>query len=271
MDIERLEIELLFEGLYRCYGYDFRKYSYSSARRRVLHRINLDHLQSISELQHRVLHDDIAADTLVKDLSINVTEMFRDPAFYWALRQHVLPLLSEYKHLKIWHAGCASGEEVYSMAILLSEEKLYARSQLYATDFNNAILDRAKSGVFPLAHMRDYVRNYQMAGGDYEFSDYYHAQYDNAVVDSALKKNLLFAHHNLTTDTSFGEMQMVVCRNVLIYFDKELQEKVLQLFYDTLCEGGILCLGSHETLQLSSLANKFDVISPEQRIYRKVG
>ena len=266
--IERLEIELLFEALYRQYGYDFRNYSYESARRRVLHRTQLDNLNSISELQHRVLHDETAADTLVQDLSINVTEMFRDPLFYSALRKQVLPLLAEHEHIKVWHAGCASGEEAYSMAIMLTEMGLYGQSQLYATDFNNTALDKAKSGVFPIKMMRDYTRNYQEAGGRQQFSDYYHARYDGAVMDSALKKNLVFAHHNLTTDTSFGEMQIIVCRNVLIYFNRELQERVLQLFADSLCKGGFLCLGSHETLQLSSLAKRFETVSANRRIYR---
>ncbi len=271
MDIERLEFELLFEALHRRYGYDFRNYAYDSARRRVMHRVQLDNLNSISELQHRVLHDEAAADTLVRDLSINVTEMFRDPDFYMALHERVLPRLAQREHIKIWHAGCASGEEVYSMAILLSEEGLYGRSQLYATDFNNTVLDQAKSGIFPLDRMRGHVRNYQAAGGKRQFADYYHAQYDGVVMDSTLKKNLVFAHHNLTTDASFGEMQMVVCRNVLIYFNRELQERVFQLFTDSLGMGGILCLGSHETLQLSRVASQFEPISADQRIYCKMG
>lgn len=269
-NIERLEIELLIEALYRCYGYDFRNYSYNSVRRRVLHRVKVNSLNSIAELQHSLLYDETVADVLIGDLSINVTEMFRDPLFYSALHEQVLPLLVDYEHLKIWHAGCASGEEVYSMAILLSEAGMYGNSQFYATDFNDNILDKAKNGVFPLDQMRNYVRNYQAAGGKQQFSNYYHARYDGAVINGTLKKNILFAHHNLTTDASFGEMQMVVCRNVLIYFNRELQESVLNLFAESLCTGGILCLGSHETIQLSSVATKFETISDKQRIYKKM-
>lgn len=268
--VERLEIDLLFEALHRRYGYDFRNYSAESAGRRVRRRVNQEGLGSISELQHRVLHDEEAADALLRALSINVTEMFRDPPFYQALRKHVLPLMADHEHLKVWHAGCATGEEVYSMAILLAEEKLYQRSRLYATDFNNVALDAAKSGIFALDRMRNYSGNYQAAGGTESFADYYHAKYDRAVMKSGLKERLVFAHHNLATDASFGEMQMVVCRNVLIYFDRELQERVFKLFTESLCMGGILCLGSHETIQLSGMAGRFDSVVPEQRIYCKV-
>ncbi|MBF0380300.1 MAG: protein-glutamate O-methyltransferase CheR [Magnetococcales bacterium] len=266
---QRLEIELLFEALYRCYGYDFRSYSFESASRRVLRRVGMDGLGSISELQHQILYNENAADRLLQDLSINVTEIFRDPLFYLTLRQQVLPLLDEYEHLKIWHAGCATGEEVYSMAIMLSEEGYFPRSNLYATDFNNVALDKAKSGIFPLEQMRLYSKNYQAAGGKRSFADYYHANYNSAVMKGSLKERTLFANHNLATDSSFGEMQMIVCRNVLIYFDKKLQDRVFNLFADSLCEGGILCLGSHETIKLSTLSRRFETISGDQRIYRK--
>lgn len=269
VDIERLEIELLFKALHSRYGYDFRNYAPDSARRRVLYRLQLEGLESIGALQHRVLHDEALADSLLRDLSINVTGMFRDPGFYRTLREEAAPWLARQEHIKIWHAGCASGEEVYSMAILLTEEGLYDRSQLYATDFNNAVLEKAKSGIFPLHQMRSYVQNYQSARGREDFSDYYHAHYDGVIMDAALKKNILFSHHNLTTDSSFGEMQMVVCRNVLIYFAPSLQERVFHLLYDSLCEDGLLCLGSRETLLLSSLKHHFETLSSEQRIYKK--
>jgi len=269
-DRERLEISLLFEALYQQYGYDFRNYAYDSARRRVLHRVDLYNLNSISELQHRILYDEVVADTLMQDLSINVTEMFRDPLFYKVLREQMLPWLAKQEHIKIWHAGCASGEEAYSMAIMLTEAGLYEKSRLYATDFNNAVLDKAQSGVFPIKMMRSYIRNYQAAGGQQQFSDYYHARYESAVMNSELKKQLVFAHHNLTEDASFGEMQVVVCRNVLIYFNRKLQERVFQLFADSLCVGGFLCLGSHETIQLSCLASQFETVSTDQRVYRKL-
>ncbi len=270
MDSERTELELLFEALFQGYGYDFRDYLYGTARRRVLYRMHLEGFKSISELHRRVLSDQATATTLLRDLSIGVTEMFRDPPFYLALRELVLPELARYEHLKIWHAGCASGEEVYSMAILLAESDIYGKSQLYATDFNDDALDQAKRGIFQIGKMRSYVANYHDSGGRDQFTEYYHARYDGAVMDAALKANLQFAHHDLATDTSFGEMQMVVCRNVLIYFNRDLQERVFQLFSESICEGGFLCLGSHETLDASPQMKRFDTVSSEHRIYRKL-
>ncbi len=267
--VEQLELDLLFEAVHRRYGYDFSQYSRESTTRRVLHRVGQEGYSSISELQHHVLHDENIAEALLQDLSINVTEMFRDPGFYRALREHVVPLLAEHDHLKIWHAGCATGEEAYSMAILLAEENLYGKTRLYATDFNNTVLDKAKNGIFPLDHMRKNSANYHAAGCKESIADYYHANYDGAAMKKSLKRNMVFAHHNLVTDASFGEMQMVVCRNVLIYFNRELQERVFQLFFDSLSPGGILCLGSHETLMLSSAAKKFETVLADQRIYRK--
>ncbi len=267
--IEQLEIDLLFEALYRRYGYDFRNYSAPSAQRRVRHLMVQEGLETVAELQHRVLHEPPMAEFLLRELSINVTEMFRDPPFYQALRRIVLPWLHHWGHLKVWHAGCATGEEAYSMAILLTEAGLYDRSLIYATDFNNIALDKAKSGIFPLERMALYGQNYRRAGGKAVFSSYYHANYERAMMNKKLKKSLVFANHNLVTDASFGEMQLVVCRNVLIYFDRELQERVLQLFTDSLCDEGILCLGSHETLHLSTLGDRYQTLDPEQRIYRK--
>ncbi len=269
--VERLEIDLLFEAMHRRYGYDFRHYASSSAARRVMRRVAREGLSSVSELQHCVLHDESVAEALLRDLSINVTELFRDPEFYCALRDTVLPQLAAHVHLKFWHAGCATGEEVYSMAILLTEEGLYERSQLYATDFNPVALEAANSGVFPLARMRLYSSNYLQAGGKRSLSDYYHANYERTIMDEKLKQSILFTHHNLATDSSFGEMQVIICRNVLIYFDRELQERVLQLFDDSLCDAGFLCLGSHETLKLSGLADRYETVVDKQRIYRKIG
>lgn len=267
--IEHIELELLLEALNQRYGYDFRNYNYNSIHRRIQHHLKLNKLGSFSELQHHILRDEKAADTLIKELSINFSEMFRDPLFYSSLREKVLPIIKSYQHIKVWHAGCSSGEEVYSMAILLCESGLYQRCQLYATDFNNAVLDQAKQGIFPIKMMQKNTRNYQDAGGEQHFSDYYHAHYDDVIMDANLSKNILFANHNLTTDASFGEMQIIICRNVLIYFNRALQERVFSLFANSLSSGGYLCLGSHETLQLSSLANQFETISNDHRIYRK--
>ncbi|MBF0189350.1 MAG: protein-glutamate O-methyltransferase CheR [Magnetococcales bacterium] len=269
--IEQLELALLFEALFRRYGYDFRHYSKASARRRVLLQVKEEGVASISHLQHRVLHDEAAADRLVQRLSINVTEMFRDPPFFREIADTVLPTLRNAEHIKIWHAGCATGEELYSMAILLVEAGLYDRCRLYGTDFNKEVLKRAERGIFPLTTMRDNSRNYHAAGGSSSLSEHMHANYDHAVIDSRLKRNTLFAPHNLATDASFGEMNMIVCRNVLIYFEQQLQERVIGLFLDSLVEGGMLCLGSHETLLTSTHAERFSVVSGSRRIYRKKG
>jgi chemotaxis protein methyltransferase CheR len=270
-ELEQLEIELLLEALYRRYGYDFRDYFYESARRRILRRIQRNQLKSVAALQHAMLHDETVADELLKDLSINVTEMFRDAGFYQTLREQVLPQLSTEEHLKIWHAGCSSGEEVYSMAILLTELELYSYSRLYATDFNVAILERAMEGICPLGEMSRNISNYQSAGGRGDFSDYYHARYEHAVMSNGLKKNIVFSEHDLAVHDSFGEMNMIVCRNVMIYFNQNLKDRVFQLFSESLNEGGILCLGSHESLQSNVLNQHFEPLHSEQRIYRKIG
>lgn len=227
-------------------------------------------MESISALQHRVLNDEpFFVQTLLNDLSINVTEMFRDPSFYLAVRRKVTPILNTWPFIKVWHAGCATGEELYSMAILLKEEGLFKRLQLYGTDFNDQILQKAKEGIVSTRSVKEYTKNYQLAGGKKSFSDYYTARYDRALLDPALKEKILFANHNLVTDQVFGEMQMIVCRNVLIYFSRELQQRVIRLFYNSLCRGGILCLGSRESLQFSTLADKFTQLLPEEQIYQK--
>ncbi|MBF0219057.1 MAG: protein-glutamate O-methyltransferase CheR, partial [Gammaproteobacteria bacterium] len=238
--IEQLEFELLFTALQRRYGWDFRHYAYDSARRRVLHRLKIEKIASIGALQHLALYDQQLPDRLITDLSINVTEMFRDPPFFLCLRETILPLLHDEEHLKIWHAGCASGEEVYSMAILLAESDLAQQSQIYGTDFNPTVLERARNGIFSLEAMQQHVKNYHASGGRNDFSDYYHARYDGAAMDNRLKHHLIFSRHDLTSDAAFGEMQIIICRNVLIYFDQTLKERVLQLFLDSLTPGGFL-------------------------------
>lgn len=273
MDNERLEIELLFEGLFRKYGYDFRNYAFDSAKRRVQHRMQLEGLNNISQVQHKALNDADFTDRLLKDLSINVTEMFRDPLFYLQVKSVVFPLLKQVikssGHLKTWHAGCSTGEEVYSMAILMQEESLLEQTQIYATDFNKKVIIKAKRGIVPLNSMQKNINNYIQAGGNADFANYYHADYEAAKLDDQLGKNILFSIHNLATDSEFGEMQMIVCRNVLIYFDRELQERVFRLFNESLCKGGLLCLGSKETIKFSSIATKYKTLSAEYRIYQK--
>lgn len=269
-DLERLEIELLLEGVFRHYGFDFRSYAYSSMRRRLWKRLEAEGLQTISALQDLVLHDAAAMERLLLDLSINVTAMFRDPTFYVAFRERVIPLLRTYPFLRIWHAGCSSGEEVYSMAILLSEEGLYDRTRIYATDINDVMLQRAKERIFPLDRMQEYTDNYIKAGGRKSFSEYYTAGYDGAVFSQSLLDNVVFAQHNLVTDSSFAECHVILCRNVLIYFDKDLQARVHGLLHESLVTFGILCLGNKESLRFSPHEQHFEQLDAREKIYRKV-
>ena len=268
--LERTEIELLLEGVYRHYGFDFRSYAYASIRRRLWKRIEAEGLATVSALQERVLHDPDMMNQLLLDLSINVTAMFRDPTFYVAFRHTVVPLLRTYPFIRVWHAGCSTGEEVYSMAILLEEEGLYERSRIYATDINEVVLQRAKSGIFPLDRMQEYTENYIRAGGTRSFSEYYTAKYDGALFRQELLKNVVFSQHNLVTDRSFAECTVILCRNVLIYFDKALQERVHQLFYESLSTFGILALGSKESLRFSKFEGCYEPLVASEKIYRKV-
>jgi chemotaxis protein methyltransferase CheR len=268
--LERVEIELLLEGIYRHYGFDFRSYAYASIRRRLWKRIEAEGLGTVSALQERVLHDPDVMNQLLLDLSINVTAMFRDPTFYVAFREKVVPLLRTYPFIRVWHAGCSTGEEVYSMAILLEEEGLYDRARIYATDINEVVLRRAKTGIFPLDRMQEYTENYLRAGGTRSFSEYYTAKYDGAIFRPELLRNVVFSQHNLVTDRSFAEFTVILCRNVLIYFDKTLQEHVHGLFYDSLSSFGILALGAKESLRLSKYEACYEALSGPDKIYRKV-
>src|SRR5688500_15528345 len=268
--LERVEIELLLEGIYRHYGFDFRSYAYASIRRRLWKRIEAEGLSTISGLQARVLHEQDMMEKLLLDLSINVTAMFRDPTFYVAFRQKVVPLLRTYPFIRIWHAGCSTGEEVYSMAILLEEEGLYDRARIYATDINEVVVHRARAGIFPLDRMQEYTENYIRAGGTRSFSEYYVAKYDGALFSPGLQRNVVFSQHNLVTDRSFAEFNIILCRNVLIYFDRELQARVHGLFHESLVHLGILCLGSKESLRLSDYETSYEELSGAERIYRKV-
>jgi chemotaxis protein methyltransferase CheR len=271
LENQNIELQLLLQAVYLKYGYDFRNYAKASIKRRIQHRLNSDGFPNISAMQHRVLNDVSFFDTLLLDLSINVTEMFRDSTFYRALREKVFPVLKTFPYLKIWHAGCSSGEEVYSMAILLKEAGLYERAQLYATDMNEVVLKQAKEGIYPINRLKQYTGNYQKAGGQESFSEYYTAHYDHVVMNKSLKEHILFSDHNLATDGVFGEMHLIMCRNVLIYFNRELQNRVFGLFYDSLCDGGFLCLGSKESIRLSSYSDSFEDLVREEKIYRKRG
>ena len=217
-----------------------------------------------------MLHDPAALDRMLLDLSVNVTAMFRDPGFYRTFRDTVVPMLRTYPFIRIWHAGCSTGEEVYSMAILLHEEGLLERARIYATDINEVVLRHARSGIFPLNRMQEYTENYIKAGGTRSFSEYYTAKYDGALFNAALTKNVVFSQHNLVTDQSFSEFNVILCRNVLIYFDKALQERVHQLFYESLSTFGILALGSKESLRFSKFEGCYEPLSAAEKIYRKV-
>ncbi|HEX8693588.1 MAG TPA: protein-glutamate O-methyltransferase CheR [Longimicrobium sp.] len=270
-DLERVEVELLLEGVYRHYGFDFRSYAYSSLKRRLWKRIHAEGLKTVSGLQELVLHDRDAMERLLLDLSINVTAMFRDPGFHLAFRQQVVPILRTYPFVRIWHAGCSTGEEVYSMAILLQEEGLYERARIYATDINEMVLQRARAGIFPLDKMQEYTQNYVRAGGARSFSEYYTALYDGALFNASLRRNVVFAQHNLVTDGSFAEFHVILCRNVMIYFDRDLQNRVHDLFYASLVPLGILCLGGKETLRLTRYEDRYEPLNLKEKIYRRLG
>ena len=269
-DLERIEIKLLMEGIYRHYGFDFRDYSMPSLKRRVWKRVYAEGLTTISALQDKVLHDSSCMERLLLDLSINTTAMFRDPSFYLSFRQKVVPLLRTYPFVRIWHAGCSTGEEVYSMAMLLQEEKLLERCRIYATDINEAVLQRAKDGIFPLNTMQENTSNYIAAGGNGTFSEYYTARYDYAIFRPSLRENVVFAQHNLVTDSSFNHFNVIFCRNVLIYFNNALQERVQRLFLDSMEMFGILGLGKKETIRYSSVADNYEELDAEERLYRRV-
>lgn len=264
-----IEIRLLLEAIWLKYGYDFRDYARAHIRRRIRHRMQVARLNTVSEMMYKLLYDPGFFQEVLMDFSINVTEIFRDPSFYLAVRRHVAPQLRTWPFRRVWHAGCSTGEEVYSMSILFKEEGLYERTQFYATDFNEAAIRRARQGLYGIDLMKEYTLNYQRAGGNQSFSDYYTARYDSVIFDKSLKSQITFADHNLVTDSVFGEMHMIVCRNVLIYFNRELRERVLRLFFDSLVTGGFLCLGGKESLSFSEWGERFEEVVPEERIYRK--
>jgi chemotaxis protein methyltransferase CheR len=269
-DLERLEIELLLDAVHRRYGFDFRQYAQASLKRRLYRRMAAEHLATISQLQDRLLHDPPCMERLLLDLSINVTSMFRDPTFYVAFREKVVPALHTYPFTRIWCAGCSTGEEVYSLAILLTEEGLYPRTRIYATDINENVLATAREGVFPLDKMKGYTQNYLRAGGKRDFSQYYVAAYDGVRFSRSLTENVVFAQHNLAMDRGFNEFNVILCRNVMIYFDKALQDRVHGLFYDSLETFGILGLGHKESITFTPYADRYEEIDAVERIYRKL-
>lgn len=268
--LEEIEIQLLLEGIYRYYGYDFRNYALSSLRRRIRSILRAQELPSISALQAKVLHDRAAMERFLLELTVNVTSMFRDPSFFTAMRDQVVPLLRTYPFIRIWHAGCSTGQEVYSVAILLHEAGLYPRCRIYATDTNEVVLQRAKQGIYPLDLMQEYTQLYLKAGGVRSFSEYYTAAYNGAIFKASLRENIVFSQHNLATDSSFNEFNLILCRNVLIYFDKNLQKRVHQLFYDSLCTFGMLGLGRQESLRFTPFEQCYTELTKGEKLYRRL-
>ena len=269
-DLERIEVQLLLEAIYRHYGFDFRGYALGSLKRRLWRRAYAEKVETLSALQDRVLHDPAVMERLLLDLSINVTAMFRDPTFFRAFRDKVVPLLRTYPFLRIWNAGCSTGEETYSLAILLKEEGLYERTRIYATDINDRVLERAREGRFPLEKMRDFTANYLRAGGQEEFSGYYTVKGDEASFTEELCSQVVFAQHNLVSDAPFNEFNVIVCRNVMIYFGKALQDRVHELFYDSLDQLGILALGHKESIRFTRHEDRYEALDAQEKLYRKM-
>ncbi len=267
--LRQIEVDLLLEGIYRLYGFDFRNYLRSSLNRRIDHRMNIERLPTVTAMLEQVLHEPSFINKLLNDFSIKVTEMFRDPSFFQAFREQTLPLLRQEPEIRIWHAGCATGEEAYSMAVLLLEEGLLHKSKIYATDMNEAAIAAAKQGKFPLKRMQAFTKNYIQAGGLQEFSTYYTTDHEFAYFSEAIKAGITFAQHNLVTDRSFNEFHLILCRNVLIYFDSELQGRVHELFFNSLTKNGFLCLGHMESL-FSDLKSEYEDFNAGERIFRKL-
>lgn len=266
--VQQIEMELLIEAIYQRYGYDFRQYNQASMKRRLLHHLAKIEFGSISALIPAIMHNPEAFQALFYDLSVTVTEMFRDPWFFRALRENVFPFLETFPYINIWQAGCATGEEVYSLAIMLKEAGLYKRARIYATDFNDGALEKARARIYPVERLKEYSTNYQKAGGQHSLADYYHARYQSVIMDKSLQENITFANHNLATDGVFAEMHLILCRNVLIYFNRELQNRVLAMFRDSLCYNGFLCLGSKETVQFSDVQDSFAEYAAKEKIYQ---
>ncbi|HYD65016.1 protein-glutamate O-methyltransferase CheR [Azospirillum sp.] len=269
-DIEAIEVELFVDALRRRHGYDFGDYARASLKRRIAGIAADLGCARIADTIPLILHEEGVLPRILGKLSVPVSEMFRDPPMFRSLRTQVVPMLQSYDRINVWQAGCAYGEEVYSLAILLEEEGLYDRVQIYATDINDQALARAEEGVFPLTSMRGFADNYLKSGGRRSLTEYVHARYGFAKVDDRLKRNISFAHHNLTADGVFCEVNLLLCRNVLIYFNRALQNRVLHLFHDSLARNGVLCLGRKETLAFSDLAGRYETLDAAQKIYRKV-
>lgn len=269
IESEDIEVKLLLEAIFLKYGADFRGYSRLSVKRQILKMVSDNNLQNISELQHKMIWDESFFQNILPKFSINVTEHFRDPSFYRFFREDIVPVLKTYPSLKIWHAGCATGQEVYSMAILLEEENLYDKTRFYATDINAKALNIAKEGVYPDKELPFSLKNYMKSGGKKTFSDHIVAQGKNFAINRKLKRNIFFFDHNLVTDDTLVEAHVILCRNVLIYFDDVLTRRVLRLFHNSLYNHGYLCLGSKERIMGHDVNEEFRILNSDEKIYRK--
>lgn len=269
LPLDDIEVRRLMESLYRQYGYDFRNYAIASLKRRIRNFLRTERLESVSELQSKLQQDRLWAERLLLGLTVNTTAMFRDPSFYQAFRAQVVPLLRTYPFIRIWHAGCSTGQEVYSMAILLQEAGIYPRCRIYATDTNEQVLQTARNAIYPLSHMQEYTQLYLKAGGNRSFSEYYTASHGSAILRPSLREHVVFGLHNLVTDGSFNEFNVIICRNVLIYFNQSLQNHVHELFYNSLCKFGILGLGKQETLRFTAYEDAYDTLVRTEKIYRR--
>lgn len=265
-----LELGLLLDAIFQKYHYDFRSYSEASLKRRVTTALTHFGCETISRLQDRVLHEPTVFTELLRYLTVQVSDLFRDPSYFRSIREKVVPYLQTYPSLKVWVAGCATGEEAYSLAIVFAEEGLLDRTLIYATDINSDSLRAAEEGVYEVERFARFTENYQLAGGRASLSDYYTARYSSAVLDRKLKKSILFSDHSLATDTAFAEVELVSCRNVLIYFEKDLQNRAIGVLRDSLCRKGFLGLGIKETLRFSDHAGAFTDFVPTDRLYQRI-
>jgi len=263
------ELQSLIHLIKNVHGFDFGNYSMASFKRRISRIMDLEKLNYF-DLSDQLVNDEAYFDHFLAEVTVNITEMFRDPTFFKSVKEHIIPYLKSYQHIKVWSAGCSTGEELYSFAILFNEEQLYDRSFFYGTDINQDVLIHAKEGIYDLQKMKLYSENYLQLGGNKSLANYYTAKYDAVTLIRKLKKNVLFSVHNLVSDGAFNEFQLISCRNVLIYFDAELQEKVIKLFYESLANFGFLCIGSKESIRNNELAKKFKLIDKKNNIYQKI-
>ncbi|MDE3019058.1 MAG: protein-glutamate O-methyltransferase CheR [Nitrospirota bacterium] len=268
-ELEDLEVHLLLEGIFRHYGYDFRDYAQASLKRRIRKALQAEQIRTVSALQDAILHDEQAMRHFLDLVTVDVTAMFRDPRLYVAVRTSVIPLIRNEPLIRVWHVGCASGEEVYSMAILLHEEGLLEKTRLYATDLNQSLLDRGKEGIYPLSAMQTHTGNYLAGGGTRAFSEYYAARYDRAQIKPWLKANIVWAQHDLVAGASFNEFHVILCRNVMIYFNRSLQDRVHRLLYESLAPGGVLALGDKESLQFTPHEAGYESLDRREKLFRK--